>query len=488
MTARNTSADSCTRATPAAHGIESIVTTTPIPTPTPRDKGQDRPSRSDPGPRGHIGGIVAGSLATGLVAAVLLVAAPFIRAEESAVTGAVLCGFALGWAMLAVLSVRFTDQPQRWAVAPALFMGLGGLLLVGFGSSVREVLNWVWPPALLALAIWMIVRARRQLRSRSRRWLLYPVIAMLALASIGGGYETVREATDARAYPPPGQLIDVGGHRLHLSCTGSGSPTVVLEPGGGEMSSNLGWITPAVARDTRVCVYDRAGRGWSEPADTAQDGTQIATDLHTLLQRGHVPGPYVLADHSFGGLYVLTFAARYPGEVAGMVLVDSTAPASAAKPRATSPGGGGSYGVMGRVSALVSASARLGLGRLYAHSEAGSLPPRSRDEVRASIATASNLRSTIDEYVQANASMEQAASLGDFADKPLVVLTAGSGSDAAWLAVQNDLATLSTNSVHRVIDGATHEALVADEQDAAATTQAILDVVSSVRSAGPLVR
>ena len=411
--------------------------------------------------RGRIGWIVAGSLATGLVAALLLVAAPFIPAEESAVTGAVLCGFALGWAMLAVLSVRFTDQPQRWAAAPALFMGLGGLLLVVFGSSVHEVLNWVWPPAMLALAIWMIVRVHRQLRSRSGRWLLYPVIAMLALASIGGGYETVREAADARAYPMPGQLIDVGGHRLHLNCTGSGSPTVVLEPGAGEMSSNLGWIAPAVARNTRVCVYDRAGRGWSEPADTPQDGAQIATDLHTLLQRGNVPGPYVLAGHSFGGLYVLTFAARYPDEVAGMVLVDSTAPASAAKPAAASPDDGGSYDVLGRVSALVSSSARLGLGRLYGQFASGSLPPRSRDEVRASVATASNLRSTIDEYVQANASMQEAAALTDFADKPLVVLTAGIGSDATHLAAQNHLATLSTNSAHRVIDGATHEGLIA---------------------------
>jgi pimeloyl-ACP methyl ester carboxylesterase len=455
-------------------------------TTTPNDKGQDRPSRPDPGPRGHIGWIVAGSLATGLVAALLLVAAPFIPAEESAVTGAVLCGFALGWAMLAVLSVRFTDQPQRWAAAPALFMGLGGLLLV-FGSSVREALSWVWPPALLALAIWMIVRAHRQLRSRSRRWLLYPVIAMLALAAVGGGYETVGEATD-EDYPMPGQLIDVGGHRLHLNCTGSGSPTVVLQPGGGEMSSNMGWIAPAVARDTRVCVYDRAGRGWSEPADTPQDGAQIATDLHTLLQRGHVPGPYVLAGHSFGGFYVLISAARYPDEVAGMVLVDSADLASAAKPAAASPGDGGSYDVMGRVSALVSTSARLGLGRLYSHFAFGSLPPRYRDEVRANLATVSNLRSTIDEFVQANASGKQAASLGDFADKPLVVLTAGIGSDATHSAAQNHLATLSTNSVHRVIDAASHQTLIANKEGAAASTHAILDVVSSVRRAGPLVR
>jgi pimeloyl-ACP methyl ester carboxylesterase len=190
------------------------------------------------------------------------------------------------------------------------------------------VLDWVWPPALLALAIWMLVRAHRQLRSRSRRILLYPVIGCLAVAAIGGAYQTASAAADANAYPMPGQSIDVGGHRLHLNCTGSGSPTVLLQPGAGEMSSNMGWIAPAVARNTRVCVYDRAGRGWSEPADTPQDGTQIAIDLHTLLQRGHIPGPYVLAGHSFGGRYVLAFAAQYPDDVAGMVLVDATAPAS----------------------------------------------------------------------------------------------------------------------------------------------------------------
>jgi pimeloyl-ACP methyl ester carboxylesterase len=417
--------------------------------------------------RGHIGWAVAASLVSGLVVGLLLVAAPFISAEESNVTGALLCGFALGWAMLAVLTVRFSDQPQRWAAAPALFMGLGGLLLVGFGSGVQEVLRWMWPPALLALVVWMIVRAHRQLRSRSRRWLLYPVIAMMALAAVGGGYETVRGALD-EDFSMPGQLIDVGGHSLHLNCRGSGSPTVILEPGAGGMSSDLAWITPAVARDTRVCVYDRAGRGWSEPADSRQDGAQIATDLHTLLQRGHVPGPYVMAGHSFGGLYVLTFAARYPDEVAGLVLVDSTEPGSAAK-AATSPGNVASYDIIGRASALLSASARLGLGRVLG-------------------VTPSHLQSTLNEYIRASASRNHAASLDDFADKPLVVLTAGNGSDAAWFAFQDDLATLSTNSIHRVIAGAAHIDLVRDQGAAAATSQGILDVVSSVRSAGPLVR
>src|SRR5918911_2202621 len=150
-------------------------------------------------PHSRVGWVVASSLATGLVAVLLLPFAQFIPAEESAITGAVLIGFALGWAMLALLSMRFTDQPQRWAVVPAVFMGVGGLLLIAFGSPAHRVLDWVWPPALLALAIWMFVRVRRELHSRSGRGLLSPVVALLALASLGGAYATVGAAEDARA-------------------------------------------------------------------------------------------------------------------------------------------------------------------------------------------------------------------------------------------------------------------------------------------------
>src|SRR4051794_15015888 len=150
MTARATCVDGCIHATPAVHGMESAVTTTPT-TPTSNDQRATGPSRRKPELRGRIGWVVAASLATGLVAALFLVAVPFVPGEESAVTGGVLCGFALGWAILAVLSVRFPHQPQRWAAAPAVFMGLGGLLLLlGFGSSAHRVLDWVWPPALLA--------------------------------------------------------------------------------------------------------------------------------------------------------------------------------------------------------------------------------------------------------------------------------------------------------------------------------------------------
>ena len=437
--------------------------------------------------RGHIGRIVAGSLATGLFAAVLLVLAPFTTPDENHVTGAALCGFAVGWAMLAVLSTRYTEQPQRWAVVPALVMGVGGVLLLAFGDSLRTVLNWVWPPVLLALVVWIYLKARRQLHSSTRFWLLYPVLVVLALAAIGGAYETVREHADATAYPMTGQLIDVGGHRIHLNCTGSGSPTVVLQPGGGDFSSVWARIAPVVAAHTRVCVYDRPGRGWSEPTDRPQDAAQVASDLHTLLQRAHVPGPYVLAGHSFGGLYVLTHADRYPDDVAGMVLIDSTNPATQAVPANAKAYDPGSYdAATSRVAALAAVAARVGVARLVGSFGYGDLPPQPRDEIRAKDSTAAYASGWIDEFVQANASGAEAVMLTGLGAKPLVVLTAGAETDATHDAAQNKLATLSTNSSHRVVQGASHIGLITNERYAKATTQAILDVVSATRSSRPL--
>ncbi|WP_323099070.1 alpha/beta hydrolase [Intrasporangium sp. YIM S08009] len=418
--------------------------------------------------------------------ALILVLAPVVPAQEPRMAGAVLVGFAVGWAMVAGLTTRFTDQAQPWALVPAGFMGVGGVLLMAFGRAVSPVLDWVWPPVLLAMVVWMAVQVRRHLRGPSRRWLLFPVLGVLALASVGGGFQTVGAALAAGAHPVPGRLVDVGGHRLHLSCSGSGSPTVVIQPGGGEMSSNWAWIVPAVARTTRVCIYDRPGRGWSDPADAPQDGAALAAELHALLQRAGVRAPYVLAGHSFGGLYTLAFAAAHPDEVTGMVLVDSTAPAWRPGAAPSAPTANGSYDLLARLSALAAASSRVGITRLYAETEGASLPPRARDEVRASMGRPDTLQSTIDEYAQAGRSAQQATALTTFAGKPLAVLTAGTGSAPDWFGKQDRLAGLSTNVQHRVVAGATHEALVADEAHAARTTDAILEVVSAARSGAPL--
>lgn len=98
--------------------------------------------------------------------------------------------------MLFLLSRRFTDQPQRRAAVPALFMGLGGLLLLAYGSSMREVLSWVWPPVLLAMVVWMVMRVRRDMGSRRGRVQLYVVFTILALCAVGGGWQRVGEATE----------------------------------------------------------------------------------------------------------------------------------------------------------------------------------------------------------------------------------------------------------------------------------------------------
>ena len=226
----------------------------------------------------------------------------------------------------------------------------------------------------------------------------------------------------------------------------------------------MAWIAPAVARDTRVCVYDRAGRGWSEPADTPQDGTQIATDLHTLLQRANVPGPYVLAGHSFGGLYVLTYAARYPDEVAGMVLVDSTEPGHRGRP---GEGNGVRRQLLRRRHGPCRSTGRggctRGTGAPIRATAYGELPAQSRDEVRAATATADYASGWIEEFVQSNAAGAEAAMLTDFGDRPLVVLTAGAETDPTHDAAQNQLATLSTNSSHRVVEGASHAGLIVDQ-------------------------
>ena len=251
----------------------------------------------------------------------------------------------------------------------------------------------------------------------------------------------------------------------------------------GASSSDFAWITPAVARDTTVCVYDRAGRGWSDATDGPQDGAHIAADLHTLLDRADIPGPYVLAGHSFGGLYVQSFAAQFPDQVAGMVLLDSTAP----KPGPAPPSNTDPYNWSVASPPYRPRPPHLGAGRLLNPFSYTTLPPRSRDEARANSSTAGHLASFVEEYGVANTSMQQASALTSLDGKPLIVLTADEGSnDPQWQAKQEHMATLSTNSLHRHAN-ATHASLLSDEADAAAASQAIHDVVIAVRTDRPLV-
>src|ERR1043165_9432869 len=150
---------------------------------------------------------------------------------------------------------------------------------------------------------------------------LFVLIVVLALA--GASYEAIAAAGDARRYPPPGQLVDVGGYRLHIQCVGSGNPTVVLDAGLSGSSLDWSLVQPELGRTTRVCAYDRAGMGWSDPGPQPRTPRRIADELHTLLTNAGIAGPYVLVGHSLGGKNVRLFALSHPDQVAAMVLVDA---------------------------------------------------------------------------------------------------------------------------------------------------------------------
>ena len=137
-----------------------------------------------------------------------------------------------------------------------------------------------------------------------------------------------QDSSDAPPYPPPGRLVDVGGWRLHLNCTGAaraGQPTVLLEPGLGDFSVEWSLVQPGVARFARVCAYDRAGDGWSELGPHPRTFRQIVYELHTLLDEAGERPPYVLVGHSYGGWLVRRYQWTYPSEVTGMVLVEAGA-------------------------------------------------------------------------------------------------------------------------------------------------------------------
>ncbi len=151
-------------------------------------------------------------------------------------------------------------------------------------------------------------------------------IALGLLSGPGGTSHAAEPSAGGATATPLGRLVPVGQHRLHLYCTGSGSPTVVLEAGMG--GNHLDWIRaqPQISRTTQVCSYDRAGHGWSEPGPKPRTAERIAGELEELLRNAGIGGPVVLVGHSFGGVLALYYAGRHADQVAGLVLVDSMHP------------------------------------------------------------------------------------------------------------------------------------------------------------------
>ncbi len=315
------------------------------------------------------------------------------------------------------------------------------------------------------------------------RWLLYPVIGALAVTAVGGILESVALTRDQGRYAMPGASYAVGGHRLHLACTGTGRPTVVLQNGMGETSALWNAITTKVAGTTRICAYDRAGQGWSEDTAHPQGARVVAADLHTLLARAGETAPYVLAGHSTGGTMAMTYAARYPSQVAGMVLLDSSSPYQFTD----QPDFPGTYAMMRRLLPVLPTLARLGAARLTPASASTALTPAAAAQVRSFATSPRGFRNMADEQSQLRDVFAQAQALTTFDPKPLAVVTARENADgtSGWAAAQDRMAALSANSSHWVAD-TTHVGLLDDAAGSVDSARAITEVVTAVRTGVPL--
>ena len=147
-------------------------------------------------------------------------------------------------------------------------------------------------------------------------WLLVGLAAMLQLQPV--------KAAPAQQYPAPGQLIEIGDRKLHLLCSGSAKPTVILMAGGGAFSIDWALVQPRVAMTTRVCSYDRAGLGWSEPGPADETVEQTISDLHAVLRSAGESGPYVLVGASISGIFVRAYQRAFPEEIAALVFTNSS--------------------------------------------------------------------------------------------------------------------------------------------------------------------
>jgi pimeloyl-ACP methyl ester carboxylesterase len=199
-------------------------------------------------------------------------------------------------------------------------------------------LDYVVLPAIIlvvgVLVIWLSVRRILSLSTRSfrtgrkvvERIVLSAVVLLAAFVAGSSAYNAVVLYHFRATNPPPGAFYSVNGHRMHINCTGAGSPTIVLESGLGNDALIWGGVQPVLSKTTRVCSYDRAGFGWSEALPAPRDADHIAGELHELLLQVKVTGPIVLMGHSIAGIYMRDYASRYPTDIAGIVFVDGSTP------------------------------------------------------------------------------------------------------------------------------------------------------------------
>jgi pimeloyl-ACP methyl ester carboxylesterase len=281
------------------------------------------------------------------------------------------------------------------------------------------------------------------------RWTKRILIGFAGLLIIGAAagalYERIATRKDLASTPPPGRLIDVGGHRLHLWCTGTGTPHVILEAGLGGSSVKWGFVQPAVAEFTRVCSYDRAGLGYSDPGPSPRTARRMADELAALLERGGIAGPLVLVGASSGGFSVRIFATQHTARVSGLVLVDASHEDQIHEVPSIAP--------------LVPVLASLGAFRLLGVSFSGSpesLAPGVRAYERATRFRASGYRTAASEIMNMETTANEVRASRRTLTSPVVVVTGARGADRTWLDLQRDQVGLSQRGCQIIAEQSGH--------------------------------
>jgi pimeloyl-ACP methyl ester carboxylesterase len=306
------------------------------------------------------------------------------------------------------------------------------------------------------------------------RWAKRTLIGLCGLVVVaaltGSAYQWIATRNDLAANPPLGRLVDVGGHKLHIWCTGSGKPTVILENGLG--GSGLGWsfVQPEVAKFTRVCSYDRAGTGYSDPGPSPRTARRIGQELAQLLDRTGISGPLVLVGASIGGLFVRVFASEHGERVVGLVLIDASHEDQEMR--------------VPRIAPFVPLLSSTGVFRLLGVSFGGageSLPPSLQRLARATAFRAAAYQATADEGIHLPESVAEVKASRRKLGIPVVVVTAGLGADAAWQKLQRDQVGLSEEGCQVIAEHSGHVIALGQPQ---AIVEPIRAIVERTRGRG----
>jgi pimeloyl-ACP methyl ester carboxylesterase len=333
---------------------------------------------------------------------------------------------------------------------------------------------------------------KKQTKFKRTSWTVFlaGLVFILACSTV---YQTLASSSDLKRYPPPGVLVNVGDHHLHVHCLGQGSPTVVMEAGMSGWSTDWILVQPQIAAMTRVCSYDRAGYGWSESGSQPRDSQQISTELHGLLLGVGIQGKYLLVGHSLGGLFVQMYAKRYPKEIAGLVLVDAVHQAqSMLMKEDVRRKYEGDLRTLTSFSSVISPSGLLRLSNQPETIIANKLPVEYQNMTRAMGFQTKAYRGLADEMASFEASQLEVQRAGSLPNVPITVLSSTATRDfppgfsgeyikGLWDQLQQDLPGQGLKAIHVKAKKSGHY-IHLDQPEL--VVEAVLNMLKNIRNHG----